>query len=126
MGVPHPPRPASSVRPPDRLLSGWWNHCQAVTTSALPPPSLCGERAGRAVAPNAGWTPESAREWLWVFRDIVSVTVGAFMLIWQTVLASHPDPLIIGAGLVALGLPPALRIDERLRGRVAETQQERP
>jgi hypothetical protein len=62
-----------------------------------------------------GWTPELASQWQRIFRDVVAAGVGAFMLIWQTVFAMTPDPLIIGAGLVALGLPSALRLDERVR-----------
>lgn len=48
------------------------------------------------------------------------------MLVWQTVFAVTPNALIIGAGLVALGLPPALRIDEKIRQRIqGETEEER-
>ncbi len=72
------------------------------------------------------WTPELASQWQRIFRDIVAAAVGAFMLIWQTVFVMTPNALIIGAGLVALGLPSALRLDERLRGeaRAAEKTEE--
>lgn len=36
------------------------------------------------------------------------------MLVHET-LSGSPQPLIVGAGLVLLGLPPALRLDEILR-----------
>lgn len=39
------------------------------------------------------------------------------MLVWQTVFAVTPNALLVGAGLVALGLPPALRLEDKL-GRV--------
>ena len=58
-------------------------------------------------------TPESLRAWGRVFRDFVIVGVGAFMLIHETVASRSPNYLIISAGLVALGLPPVLRLDER-------------
>jgi hypothetical protein len=39
------------------------------------------------------------------------------MLVWQTVFAHDPNPVVIGAGLVLLGLPPAFRIDNVIRVR---------
>lgn len=45
-------------------------------------------------------------------RDFAAVAVGVFMLVWQTVFTTTPNPLLIGAGLVLLGLPPALRVDQ--------------
>ena len=61
--------------------------------------------------------PEAARAWGRIFRDFAIVFVGVFILIHETISGSSPDPLLIGAGLVALGLPPALRADEWLRRR---------
>lgn len=47
-------------------------------------------------------------------RDIILTAVGVFMLIWQT-LASSPQPIILGAALVLLGLPATLRLEDVLR-----------
>jgi hypothetical protein len=59
--------------------------------------------------------PEEFRQWQAVFRDVLIVLIGAFMLLFETVRAPEPNPYVIGAGLIALGVPPALRTDERLR-----------
>ncbi len=55
------------------------------------------------------------RAWQRIFRDLVIVGVGGFMLIYETVAAPVPNAYLIGAGLVMLGVPPALRFDERRR-----------
>lgn len=47
-------------------------------------------------------------------RDIVLAAAGLFMLVHET-LSNTPEPVIIGAGLILLGLPPALRLDDALR-----------
>lgn len=49
------------------------------------------------------------------FRDLMIVLVGTFMLIYDTVFASTPSPLIIGGGLTCFGLPIAFRLDVPLR-----------
>lgn len=64
--------------------------------------------------------PEIVRAWIRIVRDTLIVIIGGFMLIWQTVIAAEPNPLLVGAGLVLLGLPPALRLDEMFRPPVAE------
>lgn len=51
-----------------------------------------------------------------IFRDFVIVIVGAFMLIHETVWSKSPNVYLIGAGLAALGVPPLLRLDERIGG----------
>lgn len=51
--------------------------------------------------------------WLRIFRDALIVSVGTFMLVYETVFARTPNVELIGAGLVALGLPPVLRLDVR-------------
>ncbi len=71
------------------------------------------------MADRDAWNHDAVQAWQRIFRDVVAVTVGAFMLVWQTVFAVTPNALLIGAGLVALGLPPALRIDEKLRDRIS-------
>lgn len=58
---------------------------------------------------------EAIRAWQRIARDTLIVGIGAFMLLYETVGARIPDPYLIGAGLVALGVPPALRFDERRR-----------
>jgi hypothetical protein len=54
--------------------------------------------------------------WVRVFRDALIVAVGTFMLVFETAFADHPNAYIIAAGLAALGLPPALRLDLRTAG----------
>lgn len=63
------------------------------------------------------FTPEKARAWQRIARDIGNTLVGWAMLIWQTVFAAEPNYLIVGAGVVLVGLAPALRADQWLRGR---------
>ncbi len=55
--------------------------------------------------------------WMRIVRDTVIVVVGTFMLVYETVFIQNPNAYVIGAGLVALGLPPALRLDMRTSGR---------
>lgn len=61
-------------------------------------------------------SPRVVREWVRIFRDIAIVFVATFMLIFETVFAPSPNVYVIGAGLTLLGIPPALRLDEVLRG----------
>ncbi len=63
--------------------------------------------------------------WMRIVRDTVIVLVGTFMLVFETVYVSNPNAYIIGAGLVALGLPPALRLDTRTSGRRSGDNHER-
>jgi hypothetical protein len=58
--------------------------------------------------------PDAVNAWLTILRDIVITLVAAFMLIYDTVVKTTPNPYIIGGGLTLLGVPPALRLD-RLR-----------
>lgn len=60
-------------------------------------------------------SPKVVREWVRIFRDVAIVVVAGFMLVFETVFAAGPNPIIIGAGLTLLGIPPALRLDEVLR-----------
>ncbi len=60
-------------------------------------------------------TPDEYRIWIGITRDAALVLVGIFMLVYETVLVHAPNPYIIGAGLTALGLPSALRLDLRKR-----------
>lgn len=56
-------------------------------------------------------SPDDYRAWIGVVRDALIVGVGAFMLVFETVFAHAPNPYLIGAGLTALGLPAAIRLD---------------
>lgn len=60
--------------------------------------------------------PDIAR-WSRVLRDFAIVLVGIFILVHETLTVREPNPLLIGAGLVLLGVPPSLRADEWLRGK---------
>lgn len=42
--------------------------------------------------------------WQLPWREIICTLVGAFMLLWQTVLDANKSPLIVGAGLALLGV----------------------
>lgn len=55
-------------------------------------------------------TPDEYRAWIGVLRDAALIVVGIFMLIYETAFVV-PNPYIIGAGLTALGLPAALRLE---------------
>lgn len=58
-------------------------------------------------------TPDEYRAWIGIVRDACLVVIGVFMLVYETVLVPNPNPYIIGAGLTALGLPSAIRLDAR-------------
>lgn len=59
--------------------------------------------------------PEDLNAWVTLFRDLVMVVLAAFILSYETVLISNPNPLLIGAGLSLLGVPAALRVDASRR-----------
>jgi hypothetical protein len=61
-------------------------------------------------------SPEAVRAWTRILRDFAIVLVGVFILLHETLVNGTPDPILIGAGLILLGLPPALRFDEWLKG----------
>lgn len=59
--------------------------------------------------------PETEAQAKWrLIRDILLTGVGMFMLVWQT-LSSSPQPVILGAALVLLGLPATLRLEDVFR-----------
>jgi uncharacterized membrane protein YdjX (TVP38/TMEM64 family) len=74
----------------------------------------------------AGRDPEVVRQWIRISRDAAIVIVGTFMLIWQTVFATIPNPMLVGAGLVLLGLPPTLRGLDMLPGRNGHDKKDLP
>lgn len=59
--------------------------------------------------------PEIVRAWIRILRDLAIVAIAAFILIHETVTSRDPNPTLVGAGLVLLGIPPALRADEWIR-----------
>lgn len=61
--------------------------------------------------------PEAVRAWQRILRDFVIVALAAFILVHETITEGTPNPTLVAAGLVLLGLPPALRVDEWLRRR---------
>jgi len=52
-----------------------------------------------------------------LMRDTALIILGAFMLIHETLSASAPDPIIVGAALGLFGLPLPLRIDAKRRAK---------
>lgn len=57
-------------------------------------------------------TPEAVREWFRIAVDFVVASIGAFMLIHETVAPrGEPNLTLIGAGIALLGVPPSLRLD---------------
>ncbi len=50
-----------------------------------------------------------------LWRDVLLVALGIFMLGHETLSSGPTDPIIVGAALALLGLPPTLRLDERRR-----------
>lgn len=57
--------------------------------------------------------PTEAAAWWKVVRDVLITALGMCMLLYETLKGSGADPAIVGAGLTLLGLPIALRADER-------------
>jgi len=49
-----------------------------------------------------------------LLRDVAIAALGIFMLVHET-LSAHPQEVIVGAALVLLGVPVALRLDEQRR-----------
>lgn len=56
-------------------------------------------------------SPEAARQWQAIFRDLVITLLATFMLLYETVFAKEPNAYIIGAGLTLMGAPFAIRLD---------------
>ena len=58
---------------------------------------------------------DAARLWNGLLRDLVCVFLSSFMLIHETVGDSSPDSIIVGAALTLMGVPAAVRFDNRRR-----------
>lgn len=56
---------------------------------------------------------QAVKAWVRILRDLSLVAVGAFILLHEEISAVSPNPYLIAAGLAALGLPPAIRLDYR-------------
>lgn len=53
--------------------------------------------------------------WQLPWREIASFVLGAFLLVWQTVLEQHAQALIIGAGLALCGVTAAGAIQRAVK-----------
>ena len=51
-----------------------------------------------------GRPPNRPPWWQLPWREIVSCTTGAFILLWQTVLEDQAQALLVGAGLALIGV----------------------
>ena len=54
--------------------------------------------------------------WWWYARDAVLVTVGVFMLLWETVGVRSAQPILIAAAIACFGLPVSGVIQRALLG----------
>ena len=61
--------------------------------------------------------PEAVRAWIGVLRDLAIMAIGGFMLIHETIGFDPPSEIVVVAGLLMLGIPPALRVDHWLQKR---------
>lgn len=55
-----------------------------------------------------------ARQWKLV-RDVIIVVVAVFILVHETLSSAAPDEKLLAVALLMLGIPAALRVDERRR-----------
>ena len=55
--------------------------------------------------------------WQRIIRDFATIGLGVFLFVFGTLKVNDPTllALMYGAGLTLLGLPAALRLDERRR-----------
>jgi hypothetical protein len=59
------------------------------------------------------WNPtDDLTPWIRIVRDAALVVIGVFMLLHETIATKNPNPLVIGAALVTLGLPQVLRLTQ--------------
>lgn len=61
--------------------------------------------------------PENLNAWVSIFRDVMLVLVGTFLMVFAVVQIREPTVLgiVMGAGATALGVPPWLRVRESAR-----------
>jgi len=48
--------------------------------------------------------------WLSVARSLALIVVGIFLLVYETAIDDDPNHYIVGAGLIALGVTPAVSV----------------
>lgn len=56
-------------------------------------------------------TPEGIKRWTRGVRDSMILGTGTFILFYETLVPPAPSPVLVGAGLVLVGIPPALALD---------------
>jgi hypothetical protein len=61
--------------------------------------------------------PENLNAWVSIFRDVMLVLVGTFLMVFAVVTIREPTVLgiVLGAGATVLGVPPWLRVREGAR-----------
>ena len=55
--------------------------------------------------------PETLKPWVGIFRDVVFIFVGVFMLLHETISQESPRALVLAGALTVLGIPAAIRAD---------------
>lgn len=60
-------------------------------------------------------TPDAAREWVLVGRDLAIVLVSVALLLWQGIFVRYPNEYVLGAAASLLIAPVFLRADEARR-----------
>jgi hypothetical protein len=58
---------------------------------------------------------EGLERWWPLLRDVVSFTVGAAIILWQTVEVTTAQPILVGFGAASMGITGVGRLQEWLR-----------
>lgn len=63
--------------------------------------------------------PETLNAWIRIFRDIIIVILGTFMVFYGVTRITEPAVLtiVLGGGLTLLGVPAGIRVDALRRSR---------
>lgn len=56
-------------------------------------------------------TPQEWKEWINILRDLTLVTVGTFMLVYETIFVRPPSLNVLSIGAALLGIPMVVRLD---------------
>lgn len=59
-------------------------------------------------------SPETARLWVSVFRDLSIVLTGVFLAVFEATAVSNPNVYVLGLAGTLFGVPAVLRADEAL------------